>query len=420
MSGAAVITATPTPLNFGAVNVGSTSSQTVTITNVSGGSVTLTAPFTKSGADASQFSLGSPGSTTLAAGASTTVDVTFTPTSIGIKNASLSVQSSGVGIAAVALTGTGQSLGGGTGTGIVISEFRTHGPSGGNDEFVEIYNNSDLAIDVSGWKMKGSNNAGTNSTRAMVPASTVLPARRHYLFTNTAASGYSGAVPGNVSYGTGITDDGGIAITKADDTMVDQVGMSAGSLFKEATILTPLTTSTNRSYERKFGGLEGSQIDSNNNVADFAILSPSDPQNLSSAPTPTISTAPASINFGSVAAGASTTATVTITNNSSSPSLVTVTLTPPFAITGVDASAFSVSSPATMSLAAGASTTAMLTFHPSSSGAKTATLTITSSNGTRTVMLMAPTGNNLTVRSNRTGPREVRRSSGGRRIICGR
>ncbi|PYR65990.1 MAG: hypothetical protein DMF88_17870, partial [Acidobacteria bacterium] len=153
VSGAAVITATPTPLNFGAVNVGGASSQTVTITNVSGGSVTLTAPFTKSGADASQFSLGSPGSTTLAAGASTTVDVTFTPTSIGIKNASLSVQSSGVGIAAVALTGTGQSLGGGTGTGIVISEFRTHGPSGGNDEFVEIYNNSDLAIDISGWKM---------------------------------------------------------------------------------------------------------------------------------------------------------------------------------------------------------------------------------------------------------------------------
>ena len=87
-------------------------------------------------------------------------------------------------MAVVALTGTGQAAAG-AGTPVVISEFRFRGPSGGNDEFVEIYNNTDASIDISGWKINGSNNAGTNSTRATVPAGTTLPARRHYLFTNS-------------------------------------------------------------------------------------------------------------------------------------------------------------------------------------------------------------------------------------------
>ena len=29
---------------------------------------------------------------------------------------------------------------------MVISEFRVRGPNGGNDEFVELYNNTDAAI----------------------------------------------------------------------------------------------------------------------------------------------------------------------------------------------------------------------------------------------------------------------------------
>ena len=34
---------------------------------------------------------------------------------------------------------------------VVISEFRTRGPAGGNDEFVEIYNLSAAPVDISGW-----------------------------------------------------------------------------------------------------------------------------------------------------------------------------------------------------------------------------------------------------------------------------
>src|SRR5437762_6712063 len=125
---------------------------------------------------------------------------------------------------------------------VVISEFRVRGPNGGSDEFVELYNLSGSPVDLSGWKLQGSNNAGTVSVRATVPTGKVIGSGCHYLFTNSSTSGgpYSGAVPGDQTYATGITDDGGIAISKPDSIIVDQVGLSTGSAYKEGTPLATL------------------------------------------------------------------------------------------------------------------------------------------------------------------------------------
>ncbi|MGH9778435.1 MAG: lamin tail domain-containing protein, partial [Candidatus Acidiferrales bacterium] len=116
----------------------------------------------------------------------------------------------------------------GVSTSVVISEFRTRGPLGGNDEFIELYNLSSSAVNIGGWEIHGSNNAagGTLTPRATIPAGTMLNPGCHYLFTNSGSNGYSGSVPGNQTYGTGITDDGGIALTLPDDSVVDMVGMS--------------------------------------------------------------------------------------------------------------------------------------------------------------------------------------------------
>ena len=294
------LSASPTTAAFGSVALGAAASSTITLTNTGAAMITLTPPFVITGADASQFSVGAPGTTTLAVGASTTVSVSFAPTITGPRSASLNITSA-TSAATVALTGTGS---GGVNTALVISEFRFRGPSGGNDEFVELYNNTDGDINIGGYKLKGSNNAGTNSTRATVPASVTLGARRHYLFTNSGAAGYSGSVPGNTTYTTGVTDDGGIAITRPDDSIVDQVGLSAGSAFKEGTTLASLGASNlNRGYERKQGGAQGSQVDSDTNSQDFLLRTPSDPQNMASAPTPAIMTCPAISVTGSLPGG---------------------------------------------------------------------------------------------------------------------
>jgi predicted extracellular nuclease len=168
-------------------------------------------------------------------------------------------------------------------TSVVISEFRTRGPQGGNDEFIELYNLSVLPVNVGGWKIKASNSAGTIGTRLTITGGTILNPGCHFLATNSASGGYSGSVAGNQTYATGVTDDGGIAITLPDDTIVDQVGMSAGSAFKEGNPLSPqLTTNVDRSYERKPGDGNGSGTDTDNNPADFQLITPSAPQNLSS------------------------------------------------------------------------------------------------------------------------------------------
>lgn len=180
---------------------------------------------------------------------------------------------------------------------VVISELRTRGPGtigaangSGSDEFVEITNVSGGSLDISGYKLRGSNVGGTVSERATVPAATVLPPGGHFLFTNITTAGNGGyslsAYPagvgttatGDANLSSGITDDGGVAITLADNTILDQVGMSAAAAasFREGTPLTPTTGSgTNQfSYVRRTNAT-GVPQDTNDNSADFVLVSTS-------------------------------------------------------------------------------------------------------------------------------------------------
>ncbi|MBA2526365.1 MAG: lamin tail domain-containing protein [Pyrinomonadaceae bacterium] len=172
---------------------------------------------------------------------------------------------------------------------VVISEFRTRGPNGASDEFVELYNNSDMPIAIANWKIRGSSSAGAIGTRVTINAGTVIPARGHFLATH---AGYGGSVVGDKTYPVGFANDGGIALTLPDDSVVDQVGLSVGSAFKEGMQLAPLPSDSNQSYERRPGGFNGSTQDMNDNLTDFQLLTPSDPQNTSSVPTPGPSPSP--------------------------------------------------------------------------------------------------------------------------------
>ena len=183
-------------------------------------------------------------------------------------------------------------------TEVVISEFRVRGPNGGNDEFIELYNRTASPVNVGGWKIRGSNASGTIGDRATLSAGATIGPGCYYLLTNSGTSGgpYSGMVPGDQTYSTGVTDTGGVALTRPDNSIVDQVGLDAGSAFKEGTPLTSLGSSNlNRGYERRPGGTLGSGQDTNDNSADFQLLTPSDPQNSMS---PCIPITTTSVPFG--------------------------------------------------------------------------------------------------------------------------
>src|SRR4029453_7827875 len=56
---------------------------------------------------------------------------------------------------------------------ILISEFRTRGPAGANDEFIELYNATNAPIDIGGWKINRSNGTGTINTQVTITAGTM-------------------------------------------------------------------------------------------------------------------------------------------------------------------------------------------------------------------------------------------------------
>jgi MYXO-CTERM domain-containing protein len=151
-------------------------------------------------------------------------------------------------------------------TTLVISEFRTRGPNGANDEFVEIFNISNAAINLNGYSLRSSDSAGNTTLLVQAPAYTLQP-KHFYLFANYGTQGYSGTTGPNAAYYTGIPDDGGVAIVNQSG-VVDSVGMSAGSAYTEGTPLAPLVNSINQSYERNNGGC-ASTVDTDNNASDF-------------------------------------------------------------------------------------------------------------------------------------------------------
>ncbi len=105
-TGSSALTASPSSLSFGSVNVGSTSSaQTVTVTNPGSSAATVNS-VSVSGAFSQTNTCGS----SLAAGATCTVSVKFAPTAAGAASGSLSVASSAPSSPlTVALSGTGVS-----------------------------------------------------------------------------------------------------------------------------------------------------------------------------------------------------------------------------------------------------------------------------------------------------------------------
>ncbi|HET9623669.1 MAG TPA: choice-of-anchor D domain-containing protein [Kofleriaceae bacterium] len=102
------LTASPTSLSFASQSVGSTSAaQAVTVRNTGTTAAALSSIVTGSAEFAQTNNCG----TSLGAGATCTVNVTFTPSAAGARSATLAVNNSGAALA-VALTGTGASTGG--------------------------------------------------------------------------------------------------------------------------------------------------------------------------------------------------------------------------------------------------------------------------------------------------------------------
>ena len=165
---------------------------------------------------------------------------------------------------------------------LLISEFRLSGPSGADDEFIELYNASgsrltiQAADDSSGLGVAASDGI----TRCIVPNGTVIPLKGHYL---CAHAGNSLLVPADVTYSTGVNENAGIAVFNnasggASYTLANRLD-AAGSttesdpIYKEGTGYSPVNGSgLNHSLYRDLRPA-GNPKDTNNNAADLVFVS---------------------------------------------------------------------------------------------------------------------------------------------------
>jgi hypothetical protein len=176
---------------------------------------------------------------------------------------------------------------------VIISEFRLRGPSGANDEFVEIYNNSGADHTVAGGGSGYAVAASDGVARCVIPNGTVIPNRGHYLCTNSVAYSLSGNATGNATYTTDIADNAGIALFNTSTAVdfilanrLDAVGSTseANTLYKEGTGYPALTPfSIDYSFLRDECGKGGiittmgpcsisTPKDTNNNAFDFYFV----------------------------------------------------------------------------------------------------------------------------------------------------
>src|SRR5262245_31381934 len=75
-------------------------------------------------------------------------------------------------------------------TQMLISEFRTRGPNGANDEFIELFNTSSTTVNIGGWTVMASDGSGNTAPLKQIPAGVTVPGLHFFLLANNGAQGY--------------------------------------------------------------------------------------------------------------------------------------------------------------------------------------------------------------------------------------
>ncbi|ATB42622.1 hypothetical protein CYFUS_008101 [Cystobacter fuscus] len=189
---------------------------------------------------------------------------------------------------------------------VVISEFASKNFVAGSttvnhdDEFIELYNPTNVAVPITGWKIQyKSASAGSsfNDLQGLTFTTGSIPAKGFYLVAQKTS--FIGPTP-DATY-TALTAHGGasLRILDASGNVVDKLAWGTGAALDPEGTAAPAIANTvaGSSYERKAvssstadtmsGGsdaLRGNGYDSGNNVADFVVRATRNPQNSSSAP----------------------------------------------------------------------------------------------------------------------------------------
>jgi hypothetical protein len=128
---------------------------------------------------------------------------------------------------------------------LVISEFRTDGPNGGVDEFVEVFNPTAAPISLSGYELRDE----ADLTQYVFPAVTLQPGE-HYL---TGGTGYLGST--DDTHGS-FTNGSAVKLYDTGTTsVIDDVDVG-----NTPPALPTLDGQLDQSYERRFSGCQDTDV----------------------------------------------------------------------------------------------------------------------------------------------------------------
>jgi hypothetical protein len=179
---------------------------------------------------------------------------------------------------------------------IVISEVQVQGTNN-TDDFVELYNPTNVSVVLTGWKIQKKTSPGTISSLVATDLNgKTIPAHGFFLWASTQNS-FNISVGADASSSSTLSADNSIALLNPSDIIIDQVGWGSGvNQFFEGSIF-PTSPSTNGSIERKAyvtsnatsmtSGADvnkGNGFDAGNNSTDFIVRTTSQPQNSGSPP----------------------------------------------------------------------------------------------------------------------------------------
>jgi len=396
-----LLSASASSLSFGNALVGSSFTQTMTVTNSGTGSVTISqaaisgAGFTVSGCS---------GAVALAAGQSLTLTVGFAPASAGNATGSLSVMSNATNSpATIALSGTG--IQPQISVSPASASFGNVMVGASNTQALTIKNTGTANLSVSQAALAGSGYtlsgltvpltvaAGGSSTFTIgfTPASASSFAGSLTLVSNTPNSPLVVALTGTgvapvpqlttsptaLSFGniaTGISTTQSVTVTNKGNSSVTISQISeSGTGFSVAGITVPLTLTTGQSttFSVTFdpattGGLAGSVTITSNATNSPATIALS-----GTGVQAQISVTPASVSFGNVSVGVSNTQSLTIKNTGTANLSVSQAV---LSGTGYTLSGLTVP----LTVAAGGSSTFTIGFTPASASSFTGSLTLVS------------------------------------------
>ncbi|MCG3144658.1 MAG: hypothetical protein HONDAALG_02109 [Gammaproteobacteria bacterium] len=167
-------------------------------------------------------------------------------------------------------------------TPLLVSEFRFSGSGGSGDWFVELYNNTSAPLSVVGHQLGFTSATGNASFAVNLPANGVIPARSNYLITGPNYSLLGVAAPDLQVLALPFPNIGGVGVFKGaisaanrlDSVAYNSVPANASfGYFREGIAIPSLgATTAEHSWLRKL--VNGLPQDTNNNQADFALLSP--------------------------------------------------------------------------------------------------------------------------------------------------